>query len=63
MLVLRLVNVVVVLVFKVDLVVGNDLVVGQTDLRVDEKLITVHEQRAKVTRAKRLTCPQDFILS
>ena len=63
LLVLLLVNILVVLVFKIDLVVRDHLIVGQTHLSIDEKLITMHEQRAKVARAKRLTCSQNFILS
>ena len=44
MLVLLLVNVAVVLVFEIDLVVGDHLIIRQTDLGVDEKLIAMHEE-------------------
>ena len=48
-LILCLINIVKILAFQVNLVVGYDLIVGQTEPYIDEKLIAVHKQRAKVT--------------
>jgi hypothetical protein len=56
-LVLCLVYVFVILGLQVTLVVGDDLVVGQTDLRIYEKLVTMHEQGAEVSRPQSLPCP------
>ena len=62
-LILCLINIVKILAFQVNLVVGYDLIVRQTEPHIDEKLIAVHKQWAKVTRAQRLASAQYLILS
>ena len=61
-LILRLIDVIIVLIFEVDLVVADHLVIWQAYFGIDEELITVHEQRTEVPRAQCLTCSQDLIL-
>ena len=46
--ILLLIDVSVVLVFEINLVVGYDLIVGETHLCIDKVLIAVHKEIRKV---------------